>query len=287
MSSKKGRRKHKEREAVKPDAKLQKKGISDPAERPAPKETQSTKLDHAKEIRRLISGGKIKSAMNRAKQIHKNLRTKESEEILVEAYIARILEMTEKGLTVEAEVLLNMVRKRHYLPDQRLAEIRAAAAARGGINNAFLAPLGDASILPEQRAAILKIVKEKVVDLTALTACTALAPDHPLKLQAAAISKAFEAVTTGPVHESEIALPNIPRRSPLAPWKMLIKALFYFYRREDALCETCLQAVETVSAPGRLVPIIRAMVLEKTWAEPRGKRSRAHGTSNWKQKGDK
>ncbi len=268
MSSKKGRRKRKEREAVKPDAKVQKKATSDAAERPALKETQSTKVDHAKEIRRLISGGKIKSAVNRAKQVHKNLGTKESEAILVEAYIARILEMIENGLTVEAEVLLDMVRKRHSLPDRRLAEIRAAAAARGGVNNAFLAPLSDPSIPPEQQAAILKIVKEKVVDLNSLTACTALSPDHPLKLQAAAISKAFEAVTTGPVDETEIALPNIPRRSPLAPWKMLIKALFYFYRREDALCESCLQAVETVSAPGRLVPIIRAMVSEKTWVNP-------------------
>ena len=49
---------------------------------------------------------------------------------------------------------------------------------------------------------------------------------------------------------------------------MLIKALFHFYRREDTLCERSLEVVETGSAPGRLVPVIRAMVREKTGENP-------------------
>ena len=268
MSSKKGRKKRKSRKAMKSDAKSQKKGVSNPKEPPVFKKTQSVKSNHTGEIRRLISKGKIKSAVNRAKQIHKVMGTEESESILVEAYIARILEMTEKGLTVEAKTLLDMVRKRHHFPDQRLAEIKAVTAVQGGITDAFLAPLNDPSTPSEQQAAILNILKEKVVDLNVLTSCKTLSPDHPLKVQAAATSKTFEAVTSGPVHEKEIALPGISRRSPLAPWKMLIKALFYFYRREDALCERSLKAVEAGSAPARLVPVIRAMVREKTCGNP-------------------
>ena len=268
MSSKKGRKKRESRKAIKPDAKSQKKGVSKPKEPPVSKKTQSVKSNHTGEIRRLISKGKIKSAVNRAKQIHKVMGTEESESILVEAYIARILEMTEKGLTVEAKTLLDMVRKRYHFPDQRLAEIKAVTAVQGGVTDAFLAPLNDPSTPPEQQAAILNILKEKVVNLNALTSCKTLSPDHPLKVQAAAISKTFEAVTSGPVHEKEIALPGISRRSPLAPWKMLIKALFFFYCRNDTLCERFLQAVEAGSAPSRLVPAIRAMVREKGCVNP-------------------
>ena len=96
---------------MKSDAKSQKTGVSNRNTPRASKKTESSKSGHAGEIRRLISKGKIKSAVNRAKQIHKVMGTEGSEETLVEAYIARILEMTEKGLTVEAKTLLDMVRK--------------------------------------------------------------------------------------------------------------------------------------------------------------------------------
>jgi hypothetical protein len=71
-------------------------------------------------------------------------------------------------------------------------------------------------------------------------------------------------VTTGLVKDEEIALPAISRRSPLAPWKMLIKALACFYRHEDEICERYLQAVDPESAPARLVPLIRRMVAGKS-----------------------
>jgi len=266
MSSKKRRKKRKSRDAKKSGARFQKKEVSGPIGCLTSKESPSAKSGHAKEISLLISKGKVKKAVNMAKQYHKNLGTKESEAILVEAYVARILEMTEKGLIVEAETLLDLVRERYHLPDQRLAEIRAAIAAREGINDVFLAPLNDPSIPTEQQAAIRKVIKRELADLNILTACKTLSPDHPLKVEAAAVSKAFEAVTTGPVDDKEIGLPGISRKSPLAPWKMLIKGLFCFYHHEAALCERYLQAVEADSAPARLVPAVRAMVSGKTGA---------------------
>ena len=264
MSSKKRRKKRKSREAKRSGATFQKREVSAPVECLTSKDSQSVKSGHAKEISKLISKGKVKNAVNMAKQYHKNLGTEESEAILVEAYVARILEMTEKGLTVEADTLLDLVRKRYHLPDQRLAEINAATAAREGIKDAFLAPLNDPSIPTEQQAAIRKVIKRELVDLNILTACKTLSPDHPLKVEAAAVSRAFEAVTSRPVDDKEIALPGISRKSPLAPWKMLIKALSCFYRHDDALCERYLGAVEADSAPARLVPAVRAMVSGKT-----------------------
>jgi len=264
MSSKKRRKKRKSREAKRSGARFQKREVLTPIGCLTSKESPSAKSGHAKEISLLIAKGKVKKAVNMAKQYHKNLGTKESEAILVEAYVARILEMTEKGLTVEADTLLDLVRKRYHLPDQRLAEINAATAAREGIKDAFLAPLNDPSIPTEQQAAIRKVIKRELVDLNILTACKTLSPDHPLKVEAAAVSRAFEAVTSRPVDDKEIALPGISRKSPLAPWKMLIKALSCFYRHDDALCERYLGAVEADSAPARLVPAVRAMVSGKT-----------------------
>ena len=100
MSSKKRRKKRKSREAKRSGATFQKREVSAPVECLTSKDSQSVKSGHAKEISKLISKGKVKNAVNMAKQYHKNLGTEESEAILVEAYIARILEMTEKGLTV-------------------------------------------------------------------------------------------------------------------------------------------------------------------------------------------
>ena len=67
-------------------------------------------------------------------------------------------------------------------------------------------------------------------------------------------------MTSDSISDEDVALPEISRRSPLAPWKMLIRALAHFYRREDELCEKYLTAVELESAPARLVPIIRGLM---------------------------
>ncbi|OQY44340.1 MAG: hypothetical protein B6240_10650 [Desulfobacteraceae bacterium 4572_87] len=260
MPSKKKRNKRKSRKTAKSDVASPKKGGS--------KTVSSAQPKPLLEIRRLISKGKIKSAVNKAKQYHKAEGTGASEGILVEAYVARILEMNEKGLAIEADTLLNMVRERYPLPAALLAEITTAAAACRGVNDEFLAPLDNPATPPEQQMAILNKIKEKVAHLTVLTDCGTLSPHHPLKVQATALDKAFQAVTSGPVLEKEIALPEISRKSPLAPWKMLIKALFFFYRHEDAPCERSLKAVETGSAPARLVPVIRAMLRKNTFGKP-------------------
>src|SRR5439155_8790812 len=77
---------------------------------------------------------------------------------------------------------------------------------------------------------------------------------------------AFAAVTAGPVDEDELALPEVSRRSPLASWKMLVRAIASYYRREDEACLKYLDAIQADSAPARLVPAMRAMLEGKTSA---------------------
>ena len=97
-------------------------------------------------------------------------------------------------------------------------------------------------------------------DPAALARSTALPAGHPLRNAAEALSKAFEAVTSGPVEDAKLALPEISRRSPLAAWKPLVRAIACFYRRDDAGCEEHLRAIDAEAAPARLVPCLRAMM---------------------------
>ncbi|MGB7759346.1 MAG: hypothetical protein WBL61_05925, partial [Bryobacteraceae bacterium] len=67
----------------------------------------------AAEVVRLIAKGNSKSAVEAAKLLHKRLGTPASEELLVDAYVARVRAMLEHRMTAEAEALVRLVRERH------------------------------------------------------------------------------------------------------------------------------------------------------------------------------
>ena len=230
------------------------------ASRRTPDTFQSPSTGLADEVNRLISKDKIKAALSRAKFHHKRLGTAESEMVLVDAYVARIREMMIKGFTVEAKALLKLVRRRHNCPDHRLAELNAVISLREGRIDELVRPLEDPGLPPDQRAAIEKIITNELVDLSLLAGCETLPSGHPLKTAAVTTAEAFARVTSGFVRDNEVALPAISRRSPLAPWKILIRALASFYRHDDEICEKHLNAVDPESAPGRLVPLIRELI---------------------------
>src|SRR5439155_11248635 len=124
----------------------------------------------------------------------------------------------------------------------------------------LLAPMNHPELSAERRAAIEQAVQNGVADLAALAACPALPPDHPLREAAAALDRALTAVTTASVTDEEIALAAVSHRSPLASWKLLVRAIAYFYRGEDDACRECLGAIKPESVPARLVPAMLAML---------------------------
>ena len=69
---------------------------------------------------------------------------------------------------------------------------------------------------------------------------------------AGTVADAFKAVTSGPVTDDQIALPEISRQHPLAPWKMLVRAIAAFYRHDDTGCEKFAAAIDPTSAPARI-----------------------------------
>jgi hypothetical protein len=218
-------------------------------------------------VRQLIANGKCKTALENAKENHKALGTPASEALLVDAYAARIEALLQQNLTLEAQSLIELVRQRYPAAQARLEGIGAAVAARSGALDTVVAPLADPHLTVERRAAIDQVVRREVHDLAALASCPSLPPEHSLRLAAAALDRAFAAVTSGPVSNDVIALAEVSHRSPLAPWKLLVRAIASFYRHEDAVCQEQLEAIPPDSAAAPLVPAIRAMLGVKSGEE--------------------
>ncbi|MGB7761420.1 MAG: hypothetical protein WBL61_16440, partial [Bryobacteraceae bacterium] len=121
-------------------------------------------------------------------------------------------------------------------------------------------PLSDPAASAEARASVERALRCSLSDPAALAACAALAAEHPLRRAADAVARAFDAVTSGPVEDAALGLPEVSRRSPLAPWKFLVRAIACYYRHEDAACAEHLRAIDPESAPARLVPALEALL---------------------------
>ncbi len=215
-------------------------------------------------LARLIEKGEAKTALERAKAAHKELRTAESEAVLTQTYVARVEELSARGMATEAVALLGLVRRRFPAAGERTAELELVLRVRQGDVDELLRPLADPGLPADRRAAIELLIRREATDLERLGQTAALPDDHPLKRAAAATATAFSAVTRGPVDRDAIALAEVSRRSPLAPWKMLVRAVEAFYRGDDDTCSVVLGAMERAwsdgSAPLRTVPVLRAMI---------------------------
>ena len=211
-------------------------------------------------IRQLIANGKSKTALDSAKEFHKQHSNADSEILLIDAYLARIRALSDQNLAPEAKSLSALVRERFPSAKEQLDALSATASARGGDLDELLAPLNDPGLSAERHASIAEVIQNQVTDLAALVRCAALPPEHGLRRAAAAIDQAFGVVTSGLVTDEQIALPEVSHRSPLANWKLLIRAIACFYRNHDQACEEYLAAIRPESAPRRLVHALRAML---------------------------
>jgi hypothetical protein len=231
-------------------------------------ETLTTGGAEEASIRQLLSNGKSKTALDRAKELHKKLNSASSESLLIDAYSGRIQSLLDQDLTLEAKSLLDLVRSRYPSAKARLDRLSAISAARAGALDELIAPLADPALASEHRAAIESAVQNTVADLPALATCAALPADHALRIAAAALDRAFAAATSGPVTDEQIALPEVSHRSPLGPWKLLVRAIAHIYRGEDDSCRECLALIKPESVPARLIPAMHSMLDDQPVAPP-------------------
>ncbi len=215
--------------------------------------------EEAERVREQIVGRHSKAALQMAKDLHKRCGTAESEGLLVEAYQARIDDLLKQGMGVEAKALMEIVKERFPAAAKRLADQQRAIHGHEGKLDEVVAPLGDPNLPAEERERIERFIRQRIRDLPALAAVASLPPEHPLRSAAAALAAAFQAVTTGPVEDRILALPEVSRRSPLASWKGLVRAIACYHRRADAESRKWLQTMAGDSFAARLVPALDAM----------------------------
>lgn len=219
--------------------------------------------EETERVRELISGRHSKSALQLAKDLYKRCATAESEALLTDAYNARIDDLLRLGMTVEAKTLLGIVRERFPSALPRLRELDREVCAQDGKLEEVVAALADRELPVEERDRIETFIRQRIWDLPALGSVSSLPPEHSLRTAASALAAVFRAVTTGPVEDAVLALPEVSRRSPLASWKALIRAIACYYRCEDEECARWLQTIVIDSVPARLVPAFTVMLKKK------------------------
>jgi len=215
-----------------------------------------------RDIRLAIERRSSKSALEKAKQLHKELANDQSKSILIDAYLTRIETMLAKDLTTEARALADLVVSRFPESAGRLDHLRRDLAARTGDVMALVAPLADSNVTPEKRAQSEQAIRRGLTDVQTLAACPALPHDHPLRTAAVAVTRVFAAVTSGEVDDVVVALPEVSRRSPLAGWKSLVRAIVSLYRGQDEDCRRFLAAIDNDCAPARVADSVGSILTE-------------------------
>jgi hypothetical protein len=219
-------------------------------------------------IEALLHRSQTREAVEAAKQYLKEAPGPAAEALAVEAYQARIQALMASGMPQEARALALLVSERFPASQARVVPfIRQGEVATGNFEP-LLTELFAAT--PSRRRELEAILTRTLHDPAVLANSTALPADHPLKRTAIAVRDLFTAVTTGPLPEGALAaLDEVSRHSPLAPWKLLIRALDAFYRGADASVSANLDGIPPDSGPGRLVPVLRRLIGERKPAEER------------------
>lgn len=218
------------------------------------------------EVAQLLSlqeSGKWKQAVELAKQQHKKYSSPDSEHRLVDAYLGRIAQFQAKGSPEDARTLLRLVEERYPSHKSRFGALQVASAAATGDLETLVAPLARADVAVELRESIDSAIRVHVTDPAGLAQVRSLPAEHPLRVAAAAVHLAFAAVTAGPVTDEQIALPEVSRKSPLADWKLLIRAIAFFYRNDDEGCRRALSAISPDAVAGRLSPVLLGVIDRK------------------------
>jgi tetratricopeptide (TPR) repeat protein len=220
-------------------------------------------------VESLLAGGRTREAVETAKQFLKGTPGPEAEALLVLAYEARIRALMADGMYTEAQVLAGFVVERFRAHRDRITPLLRQSQLLS-VKNFDLLLTELAAADPPRRRELEAVLARELTDPAPLADSPILSPDDPLRRAARTVSGLFAAVTSGPLPPDALGgLDAIPRHSPLAPWKLLIRALDAFYRRADAVALANLSAIPVPSGPGRLVPVLRRLLGEVPPTEAR------------------
>lgn len=222
------------------------------------------------EVRGFLAAGDGKTALKEARRLHKRARTPDAGALVAEAAVARAEALVNRGLTHEARSLLDLVCREHQALESDQSFEIAKLLALTGDPAALVAPLADPGLAADQRGRIERAVTRVVADPTALATCGALPADHTLRRSATAVAAALEEVTSGKALGEASSLADVPRRGPMAGWKVLVRAIQAANSGDAAGCEAWLEMMDPESAPGKIIPVVSAVARRDESKPPPG-----------------
>ncbi|MEQ8763637.1 MAG: hypothetical protein RL885_06910 [Planctomycetota bacterium] len=214
----------------------------------------------AEQVEEHLASGRVVEALSAAKVLFGAEPSPSSQELLVRTYAARISALLGANLPAEANALLLGVER--DFPDQsHLLEVpRIGSWIRTGRLADVLAILREPDSTAERVRAAEEALRRWLIAPDEVAGCDALPEDHPLRQAAVAVDAAFTRVTTEPTPDEELTLSEVSRRSPLAPWKPLIRAIAAFYRNDDVAAQEFAAATPSDSAPYRLAGTLETLI---------------------------
>lgn len=223
-------------------------------------------------LEQLLAKGDTRAAVEAAKLLVREEPGAASEALAVQAYAERIKALIAEGLGREAAAIASIVRER--FPAQVASQATALTAllddARlaAGDFDWILSELRESS--EERRAGLEERLLPWIADPGALARSAALDPADPLSREARIVAELFETVTSRVASPEEMAaLNDIRRRSPLAPWKLLVRAIDAFHREDDDRVAANVTAIDLRSPAARA----GAVLTELTAGAPNRQRS--------------
>jgi hypothetical protein len=229
------------------------------AKRISPEKQRETLAIGAPQVDALLAAGKTHDAVEAAKQLLKNAPSPEAEALVVRAYQARLQALIASGLSKEAQALGQLVVERFPAHRNLIHGLLRQSELLAENFQKLLTDLLTAE--GERRRELEALLTRRLIDPGMLVRSTVLPEEHPLKRAAVIVHELFTAVTSGPLPEGALLpLNEIPRQSPLASWKLLIRAFDAFYRRNDEAVLANLAGIAPDAAPAQLVPVLRRLV---------------------------
>lgn len=221
-------------------------------------EQRSTEGTRAR-LERLMDSGDSRGAVEAAKELVREQPGPESEALAVQAYTLRISALIAAGLAREAVAMANIVRERFPGQASVWAPVVENARLAAGDFDTVLGQLATAGAA--ERAIIEERLLPWLADPSVLVRSAALDPADALAREAAAIADLFEIVTSRLATAEELArLNEVRRRSPLAPWKLLVRAIDAFHRKEDERVASNVAAIDGRSPAARAGAVLTALL---------------------------
>jgi hypothetical protein len=227
-----------------------KKGKSTPA---------ANSADLAARVRQLLGKGSTREAVELAKELLRTQPGGESEAILADAYAARVEALARSGLAKEAGSLAGLVAARYPALRMRFSGLAQRMDLEGGDLDFLLERIARSEA--SARPGLERELTPWLFDPSTIATSPRLQENDPLRVAAGTIAELFRAVTSGPVpSEAMSVLDTIPRQSPLASWKLLIRAIEAFHRGDNARVKANLDAIPSQAPAARVRPVVERLM---------------------------